>query len=413
MLLRVKGIGKIKDSTITMNGITVIAGENNAGKSTFGKVLYCVFHSFNNPETRINNERIKDIAQILGNHFHRLPNNLLDRKYIEEYFGNDDIREKIEELISTVASYNKNLKINANTIDLMYKNIKRSVSIGKEEIHKMLITRCFRQEFAGKINHANRPDMKGEIFLEIKKRPLKITIKADECVSYSDDIGLIHNAIFLDTPFVMDDIKNFYGHGFTGFYNMIKHRDDLLERLIKQKSSNTILEEVIFKKKLNSVLSEIRFIIGGEFEENENDLLFSESGIKNPMPLSSVSTGIKVFLVIKRLLELGEIKERDILILDEPEIHLHPDWQIKLAEILVLLQKEFSLTILLTTHSPYFLHAIEVFSKKHNSLKQLTCYLAETDDDTSFIKEVTDCIDTVYKKMALPFQKLEDIKYSD
>ena len=396
-----------------MNGITVIAGENNTGKSTFGKVLYCIFHSFNNTETRINNERIQDIIQILINHLHRLPKKFLDKKYIEEYFETDDIRKKVENLIFETTDFNKNLKTNDNTIDLMYENIKRSVSINKEEIHKMLITRCFRQEFTGKINHANRPNIEGKILLEIKKRNIQITIQSDECISYSDDIGLIHNAIFLDTPFVMDDVKNFYDHGFTGFYNMIKHRDDLLERLIKYKSNNTILEEVIFKKKLNNVLNEIRLIINGEFEENENGLLFSESEIKNPIPLSNVSTGIKVFLVIKRLLELGEIKEHDILILDEPEIHLHPDWQIKFAEILVLLQKEFNLTILLTTHSPYFLHAIEIFSDKYDSLDLLTCYLAEADKDTSYINDVTNNIDKIYKKMASPFQKLEDIKYND
>ena len=37
MVLKIKGIGKIQDSQIEMKGITVIAGENNTGKSTFGK----------------------------------------------------------------------------------------------------------------------------------------------------------------------------------------------------------------------------------------------------------------------------------------------------------------------------------------------------------------------------------------
>jgi AAA15 family ATPase/GTPase len=40
MFLNIKGIGKISDSQIKMDGITVIAGENNTGKSTFGKALF-------------------------------------------------------------------------------------------------------------------------------------------------------------------------------------------------------------------------------------------------------------------------------------------------------------------------------------------------------------------------------------
>lgn len=52
-----------------------------------------------------------------------------------------------------------------------------------------------------------------------------------------------------------------------------------------------------------------------------------------------VSGSIKSFTMIRRLLERGEIKEKDVLILDEPEIHLHPQWQLVYAEIIVLLQK--------------------------------------------------------------------------
>jgi len=47
-----------------MKGITVIAGENNTGKSTFGKALYCMFNAFYNKKIAIRNERINDIRRI-------------------------------------------------------------------------------------------------------------------------------------------------------------------------------------------------------------------------------------------------------------------------------------------------------------------------------------------------------------
>ena len=40
MELTLKNIGIIKDSTIKLDGLTVITGPNNSGKSTVGKVLY-------------------------------------------------------------------------------------------------------------------------------------------------------------------------------------------------------------------------------------------------------------------------------------------------------------------------------------------------------------------------------------
>lgn len=39
MRLEIKNIGRIEEASIEMNGITVIAGENDTGKSTVGKVL--------------------------------------------------------------------------------------------------------------------------------------------------------------------------------------------------------------------------------------------------------------------------------------------------------------------------------------------------------------------------------------
>ena len=53
MRLTLKNIGKIKEAEVELNGITVIAGENNTGKSTVGKVLYSVFNSFYKLEEQI------------------------------------------------------------------------------------------------------------------------------------------------------------------------------------------------------------------------------------------------------------------------------------------------------------------------------------------------------------------------
>jgi predicted ATPase len=112
-------------------------------------------------------------------------------------------------------------------------------------------------------------------------------------------------------------------------------------------------------------------------------------------------------------LETGEIKNKGVLILDEPEIHLHPGWQLKFAEILILLQKEFDLTILLTTHSPYFLEALEVYGKKHGIDDRCNYYLAESKGDTADVREVNGNINDIYKQLAEPFRKLENIAFGD
>jgi predicted ATPase len=198
------------------------------------------------------------------------------------------------------------------------------------------------------------------------------------------------------------------------YYNAnSNHRHNLLGKILNEEKITPVMETII-KQKLDMFLVNIDSVVNGNFKRVSNGgLTFVDQGMRQPVMLSNVSAGLKTFLIIKRLLETGKIKERGVLILDEPEIHLHPELQIKFAEILVLLQKGLDLTILLTTHSPYFLNAIEVYSKKHGVEDKCNYYLAINREDTSDVQEVTGSIDRVYKQLAEPFQKLEDAAYDN
>ena len=57
MILSLKNIGKVESAKVELNGITVIAGENDTGKSTVGKALYSIFNSFYKIESKIQDER--------------------------------------------------------------------------------------------------------------------------------------------------------------------------------------------------------------------------------------------------------------------------------------------------------------------------------------------------------------------
>lgn len=122
----------------------------------------------------------------------------------------------------------------------------------------------------------------------------------------------------------------------------------------------------------------------------------------------NLSTGMKSFVILRRLLQNGNIDENGMLIFDEPEIHLHPEWQLKFAEIIVLIQKEFSMNILLNTHSPYFLNAIEVYSEKYKIDHSCKYYLADEENGVASIMDVSDETEKIYEKLAKPLQELEN-----
>jgi AAA15 family ATPase/GTPase len=419
VLLRVKGIGKILDSQIKMDGITVIAGENNTGKSTFGKVLYCMFNAFCNIEKTIYNERVDDIRRIIFDNSNfddfgtiQLNKRVVDRILsLNEPFSEDSILEVIEESQSSIPEdeMKRFKKIIYKSID----ELKHAITVNNTEIQETIITRYFRNEFQGQINHLNKLDLAGNVFLDIKKENIEVVIENNQCCAFVDLVGIVHDAIYIDSPFVIDEIRQYYRYrNHRVPPSGASHRLDLRYRLGRV-TDNTVIEEAIIKQKINTIVSAVNKIVAGEFKEDKNDLLFVEYDLQKPIALSNLSAGLKVFVIIKRLLENGQIREKGVLILDEPEIHLHPDWQLKFAEILVLLQKEFNLTILLTTHSPYFLEAIEVYGKKHGVDDRCNYYLAEVKDDTADVREVNGNLNDIYRQLASPFRKLENIALED
>ena len=53
MKIELQNIAKIQSAACDINGLTVIVGDNNAGKSTMGRALFSVFHSLQDLETKI------------------------------------------------------------------------------------------------------------------------------------------------------------------------------------------------------------------------------------------------------------------------------------------------------------------------------------------------------------------------
>ena len=64
MRLNIKNFAGIESADIILNGITVIAGENNTGKSTVGKILFAVVNSVSDMQEKIIDKKIEGISEI-------------------------------------------------------------------------------------------------------------------------------------------------------------------------------------------------------------------------------------------------------------------------------------------------------------------------------------------------------------
>jgi predicted ATPase len=99
----------------------------------------------------------------------------------------------------------------------------------------------------------------------------------------------------------------------------------------------------------------------------------------------------------------GFLDNRSLLILDEPEVHLHPKWQLAYAQVIVDLIKEEGLNVVVNSHSPYMIEALKRFAEKESI--NANYYLAE---EGKIIKS-DDSLEKIFGKLSEPFITFDDM----
>lgn len=100
--------------------------------------------------------------------------------------------------------------------------------------------------------------------------------------------------------------------------------------------------------------------------------------------LTDVATGIKAFAILQLLLKNGHLDDRTLLIIDEPEAHLHPQWVVEYARMVVLLNKHLGVKFFLASHNPDFVSALRYIAEREGVGERTNFYLAEEDESNQF-----------------------------
>lgn len=422
MRLELTNVGKIRKADVELNGITVIAGENNTGKSTVGKMLFCVFHSFYRIEEQISEERQKTIARVLANYYHETAHRLTRRfdtvnfaRHIVEDKGlflvnTRVLRKEIEEFyLSVDRSYEKYM--NYDSMEQLADKIYGFLVVEDEEIRKIILRKRLEAEFGMKIGYLDEPDEKAKVNLNIKNGNICFEIADNEDVVIKEQMSLVKEILYIDDPFILDNLNSKLP---MDIQNQFEHNGDLLNKIVGRENETEfgVVDELIGRQKLKNVFKAMDGICDGELMIDEGgSYVYKTHKLKESLGIMNLSTGMKSFVILRKLLQNGSIDENGIIILDEPEIHLHPEWQLKFAEVIVLIQREFGVNILLNTHSPYFLNAIEVYSEKYGIEKKCKYYLTNEENGRVDILDVTEDRERIYEKLARPLQELENLEY--
>lgn len=392
-----KNFGIIKNANIDIAPLTVFTGANSSGKSFVAKLI----HSF---------------SSIDEDDFHR--NIDLSFSNTSKYFDkeHENLFRQLTQQISHHFKNNFNQDSNAFKIpidlfnDLLNEGILKYFSIIFEE----RIIEEFDEKLDNLINSK-------EDFFEITLNSCEFFKKKGESLMFNPKIIELTNTIYVseddepilielvhDDEFIYLNVKS-RNNKFDDFdsifptaYSSIAH--SILDNVLLEKSYYIPAErsEIIIDKKMLSrrvknesdmsktqsdVLYNIINInsddkgyfydLGCEFDKefsgilidvNEkdfiNDIVYNEMDSGNSMSSKLLSTSIHEITLFSLYLKYV-LKKGDLLIIEEPEAHLHPQNQLLLLKYIVK-AVNCGLKILLTTHSEYISDQLNNFVRLNN-----------------------------------------------
>ena len=410
MKLSIKNIGKIESADIELNGITVICGENNTGKSTIGKVLFSYFNSMCDFESKIKEQKSSAIRNCM-------------LKYCttaNSIFYLDELDEELNELVSSdrnnISIKNISLLISRHTdirnVKALSEDIYSVLTMQNEDLMSEYVFRYFMDVFNGQIRNENSGlRQQGIVKTIFKSGTNAINFFTTKC-KLNQEVPIVHCAYYINNPFIVD----YLNINWRWSKSILSELDsNVIDTINSAKLEQTfdkmtdIFDAVSNKDKLDEIRKLLSRAYNGKTIK-KNGLYFYNDG-NSDIEFRNLSTGLKSFTLIERLLESGKLKSKDVLILDEPEIHLHPEWQLVYAELIVLLQKTFNLTILLVTHSFHFLESLKFFIDKYDISDYADFYTPQKSKNGFIITKTDSALSDSMKSLSEPSFKLADWKF--
>lgn len=442
MKLIVENVAKIGHANLSLDGLTVIIGDNNTGKSTVGRTLFAMVHSLCDPKAAISRLRSKlffSYAPPLSRLRHHLaPESLIRRS---DELTEDECDSLLRDLDSR-GRQGRDFQVfpeiaNGDFGDLerhpvyVHRPILWVDDAGRREYAKLMVESArhvasyaverllgsvVTDEFRDVFSEQYQPLFRGEqrrprVRIEFGDGFLEYVWEDETPVLRSQNAAIQHDAVLVASPLLLNAASSDFGRDALE----PSHRS-LINMLRRPDTSETLFKEMI-RSRIAPVLDVINSHFAGTFMPSKarGGLKVNLPNLVDPLKAVNLSMGLKSFGIIKLMLERQILHDEDVLILDEPENHLHPEWQLAYAEAIVLLQRVFGLTILLSTHSPFFLEAIQLYSKKYEEKGEkgrLHVYEPTVLDMDGRIgmSEISDDEEALFGKFSNAFRELDVVR---
>jgi predicted ATPase len=341
-LARFQNFAKLKDTSVEFNDITVLAGKPGTGKSYVMKMMYAIYESAFLSLSQQNENR-KEIFEKMHDKDFLIKLQNKDKIFLD--IDLDEVLKSIDKILNNFID----LDIMEIIIHSNLKNILLSIFSNYNQISNNF-----------KINY---------IYSSICLDNSELNIELDE----SDLFNSISNTIeviFVETPLILE---------FKKFMNRERGKTPYhIESLLNILDTDYSFTDGEQDKFIKNFREKSQTIIGGDIESSGDSFIFNRKDDKN-YDILNASSGTKSIGLLQYLVTNKALKKGSILFWEEPEVHLHPTWQLKMVDLFIELMNA-GVKIVFSTHSPYMADYLNAISKRNGYRERISFNVLDEKD---------------------------------
>lgn len=412
LTIKIQELGKIEDLSLDIKPLTVIAGENSSGKTFATKSIYSILEALNqnhllrafreHAETFVYlinryesslmpkiakvdenfiahvNDTFLSIANDVSGYLSSLSllehSNLADmlaeqkeqlgflNKYIVSYLSEPSATEKTENSKHLIDEASATLKL----IDDTLANSEKTIS---DYIAKTL-TYNFKANYqVTRLSELVNSNKKSEAKIKIEDIG-ELVFTHNDLISFKPEsqathqIQKIKQVVFIDSPVylrIRDGLRKsqprhlrYQNRELKGYPEYIDNLYDYVDRKHMDSPAADFA----------NLSMELQKIMSGKLVVNKTGEIHYHDELGEPTPLSLAATGVSNLGLIDLLIRNNVIQAGSFLIIDEPEAHIHPKWQVLLMDILYKMAQA-GVNVIIATHSLDMLKKLQLIVKQN------------------------------------------------
>ena len=375
MKIRIENIGVIRYAEVEMGKLTVLCGINNSGKTYVTYALYGFLFFWNNMfHIPIGNEAVKKLKDsgvcfMSADEYAALAPRIIEQAY-------NDYTNQLSSVFSAQKNKFRNstfkIDVSAEEVAIMERdhsggisspNTKTKLTYHKNANEDEIAFTLFTEENGAReipdfiVSQTMSQAIKEIVFGSVFPNTFIASAERTGAAIFRRELNFARNKILdaiskkdseIDPLFLLREGKSDYAWP-------VDHNVDFVRNLEDVSKSES---DIYINHK--TIIDDFYDILGGNFQITDKDeILFTPTyEINNKIQLtmdessSSVRSLLDIGFYLKHVARFG-----DLLMIDEPELNLHPKNQRKLARLLASLINS-GLKIFITTHSDYILREL-------------------------------------------------------